>query len=344
MTPEGRTTRERSHGSVRIKDVADLAGVSIGTVSNVVTGNRPVTPAYEKRVREALDALGYVPNETARHLRIGSSKTIGLVLTDLTNPFFVNLALGAERAAAEAGYGLLMGSSPEGSDREARYIGVFERQRVDGILVTPPGSSRTLINRLRGNGAKIVLVERKDSDEHHCSISGDDYQGGLQVGQHLVRSGRKRLWFVGGPVVMTQMAERLQGFQDALLEGAGVRAKVIPTDDLTLGRGAEIGHMIANLGDDRPDGIFAANDLVALGVMKSLRESGVHVPSQVAVIGYDNIPFAETTVPQLTSVNSLSDELGYRAVQMLIAELEEGPAHEHRHEALKPQLILRQSA
>lgn len=328
--------------TVRIRDVAALAGVSLGTVSNVVNRRGRPSDDIVRRVTSAIAELGYVPNDAARSLRMGRSRTIGLVLTTLENPFFTSLALGAERAAAEAGYGLLLGSSADASTQESRFLDLFEMQRVDGVLVTPPGPFSSRVDRLKARGTRIVLVDRRDEDDAHCSVSADDVLGGRLVGEHLLAMGRRRVIFAGAPVQLTQMADRLDGARAALREGGGDIVDVLRTDQLDLEAGQRFGHEILAL-PSRPEAVFAANDLVALGILQVLVRGGVRVPTDIALVGYDDIPFASAATVPVTTVRQSSELIGYRAAQLLIAELEAGDDHVHVHASITPELVVRES-
>src|ERR1700712_2754430 len=191
-----------------IRDVAERAGVSVGTVSNVLNNPTRVSPISVERVLAAIEQLGYVRNDAARQLRAGRSTTIGLVVLDVSNPFFTDIARGAEDEAALHRLSVILGNSDENPEREAAYLDLFEEQRVHGVLISPFGDVAARLARLRERGTPAVLVDRIDSDDRVSSVSVDDVAGGRLAAQHLLDTGRRRIAFAGGPFGIWQMADR----------------------------------------------------------------------------------------------------------------------------------------
>src|SRR5690625_3227135 len=188
-----------------IRDVAALAGVSVGTVSNVL--NRPdrVSATTRERVTEAVDKLGFVRNESARQLRAGNSGMIGLVVLDAGNPFFTDVASGAEQVISEAGYSLMVANSGEDPAREARHLGLFERIRAEGVLLSPVDAGSKALARLRARGISVVLVDRGTELTNECSVSVDDVAGGRLATDHLLELGHQHIAVVGGPQSLRQV-------------------------------------------------------------------------------------------------------------------------------------------
>jgi LacI family transcriptional regulator len=329
----------------RLRDVARVAGVSAGTVSNVMNHPEKVSAAVVARVQAAIDDLGFIRNDAARQLRAGRSKTIGLVVLDVRNPFFTDLARGAEDQAAVAGLTVTLGNSDENSLREATYLDLFEEQRVHGVLISPYGDITARLQRLRDRGIPAVLVDRSSGESSFSSVSVDDLFGGRMAVEHLIDGGRSRIAFVGGPMGIRQVTDRLDGARSAVALHAGVTLEVITIDALSViaGRaaGVEIVSRPANL---RPDGIFAANDLVAMGVLQALMMQGssVDVPDEIALIGYDDIDFASAAVVPLSSIRQPSALIGQTAVEILLQEAAD-PLVEPRQVVFQPELIVRDS-
>ena len=325
----------------RLSDVARLAGVSTGSVSNFL--NRPdrVNADTARRVSGAIERLGYVPNTTARQLRRGQSEAIGFVITDISNPFFTTLATGAAQAAREAGYALLLATSADDESGQSQYLDVFENRNLDGVLVTPARTTPNL-DKLRANGTKVVLVDRESDD--YCSVSVDDVAGGLAATKHLIDVGKRRLMFVGGERRIQQMRDRVSGSRAAVLAAGGdVTLVEEHRETLSIDVGREIGAEILALPPARrPDGVVAANDLVALGMMQVL-SGALSIPDDIAIVGYDDIDFAAASLIPLTTVRQPTRELGYRGARMLIAELTESGEHEHSHVVFQPELVVRAS-
>ena len=330
--------------AVSIRDVAHRAGVSVGTVSNAINRPNIVAASTVAKVQAAIDELGFIRNDAARQLRAGRSKTIGLVVLDVRNPFFTDVARGAEDQAAISGFTVLLGNSDESPIREATYLDLFDEQRVHGVLISPFDDITPRLVALRNRGIPAVLVDRSSGDESFSSVSVDDLEGGRMAVQHLIDIGRRRIAFIGGPMVIRQVADRLAGARRAAAE-SDARLEVIDIDALSVLEGRRAGaSIVARSPEDRPDAIFAANDLVAMGVLQALMMQGVdvRVPDEIALIGYDDIDFASAAVVPLSSIRQPSALIGQTAVEILLdqAENSEAPA---RQIVFQPELVVRES-
>lgn len=337
--------------SVSIRDVATSAGVSVGTVSNVLNRPDKVSPATVERVHAAIDELGFVRNDAARQLRAGASRAIGLVILDGGNPFFSDVARGAETAAEKAGRVVLLGNSDQQVEREAHYLDLFEENRVLGILISPVGDVTARLARLRRRGTPAVLVDRQAELTDFSSVSVDDVRGGQLAAEHLLSVGRRRLTFVGGPLDLQQVADRLRGAQEAVRAANAeatvsekVTFEVVEVPALTVEHGrAAAAELMSRPADERPDAVFAANDLVAMGVLQSLVMLGdLRVPDDVALIGYDDIDFARAAVVPLSSIRQPSALIGQTAMDILQDEIDD-PAREPRRVVFSPELVVRAS-
>ena len=330
-----------------IQDVARLAGVSLGTVSNVLNNPDKVKPQTLAKVTKAIDQLGFVRNDAARQLKAGRSQTIGLIVPDIANPFFSQLSQGAEDAADNEGYSVILGSNGHNPEREASYFNLFEEQRVSGILVTPLANITETLVALRNRGTQTVVVDRKLDTKLGCSVSMDDFAGGKLATQHLIDNGATKIAFVGGPLEYEQVAERLAGAKEVVRKTKGkVTLKHIKTRELTVLAGREIGLTLMDEPKETwPDAIFAANDLLAVGLLQAFVFKGkVKVPSDISLIGYDDIDFAEAAIVPLSSVRQPAVLLGATAVEMLIDESENPTTHIHRQITFQPELIVRESS
>jgi LacI family transcriptional regulator len=327
-----------------IKEVARQAGVSIGTVSNVL--NRPdvVSPSTRQRVLDAIKALGYVRNDSARQLRAGRSRMIAVLVLDVANPFFTDVVRGAERVAEQSGFAVMVCSSGEDAGRERRHLELVEEQRVLGVLITPVDDGRdSRLEQLIQRGTPVVLVDRGSGQHNRCSVAVDDVLGGQLAGEHLAGQGHRRLAFVGGPFAIRQVADRHAGFSDALPDGADVR--VIPTPSLTVSSGRRAARELADLPTaERPTAVFCANDLLALGVLQEMTQRGLRVPQDIAIVGYDDIEFAGAAAVPLSSVRQPREQLGRTAAELLIEEADTSGQHQHRHVVFKPDLVVRASS
>jgi LacI family transcriptional regulator len=298
-----------------------------------------------ERVQSAIATLGFVRNDSARQLRAGRSSTVGLIVLDGGNPFFTDVARGAEDAAMDNGLAVLIGNSDESTDRERTYVDLFEERRVAGLLISPAGDDLSRLARLRDQGTAVVLVDRRADDEHFASVSVDDIAGGRIAVEHLAAIGRTRIAFVGGPFGIRQVADRHAGAL-AAAQAAGIRLEALPTTSLSVLEGRRIGEAIqARPAAERPDAVFAANDLLAVGLEQAFIMRGtIAVPEQIAIVGYDDIAFAESAVVPLTSVRQPAQDLGRRAIELLTKQVEQGQDIDLEHVEFTPELVVRQSS
>ena len=331
--------------SVSVREVAAAASVSVGTVSNVLNRPDKVAPATVERVMAAIADLGFVRNDAARQLRAGRSRSIGLVVLDVRNPFFTDVARGAEDRAAEDGMTILLGNSDENRDREGAYLDLFEEQRVHGVLISPLSDDLPRLARVRERGTPVVLVDREAADRSFSSVAVDDVVGGELAVRHLAEIGRRRVAFVGGPLVIQQAADRLEGARRAVEATEGMTLEVVETDSLTVLAGRAAGEAIRERpAADRPDAIFAANDLLAMGVLQALMMQGsIRVPDEIALIGYDDIDFASAAVVPLSSIRQPASLIGYTAVDLLLKEAAVGGDVEREQVVFQPELVVRAS-
>lgn len=332
--------------TVGIKEVARHAGVSVGTVSNVINRPHMVAEETRQRVQAAIDELGYVRSESARQLRAGQSRIIALLVLDMANPFFVDVATGAERVARASQLGVMLCNSAQSTAEEGDYLSLFAEQRVRGVLVTPADMSGRNLTDFRRHGIPFVFVDRVLPSAEGCSVSVDDVLGGTLALRHLLQQGHTDIVYVSGPMSLQQCQDRRQGALAALAEaGLGddaLRQVEAPRLDVAAGRDAG-GRLLAM--SPRPSAVFCANDLLALGVLQALFAAGVRVPQEMALVGYDDIEFAAAAVVPLTSVRQPAVEMGRRAAELLLEETGEGAdRHQHQRIVLEPELVVRDSS
>jgi LacI family transcriptional regulator len=324
--------------------VAKKAGVSVGTVSNVLNHPDKVSGKAVVKVQEAIDLLGFVRNDAARQLRAGKSRSIGLVVLDVRNPFFADVARGAEEAAEQHGLSVLFANSDENLVREKNLLVLFEEQRVAGILVSPLTSELEEIERIRNRGTPVVLVDRKSKNKNFSSVSVDDVAGGFLAADHLIQIGKKKLMFAGGPMEIQQISDRLKGAQSAA-DASNVKLEVSVTKNLTVLEGRALAaEILARPKESRPDAIFAANDLHALGIIQVLVVApDISIPKDIALVGYDDISFAGSALISLTSIRQPSLLIGAQAVELLMQETEEAKDFKKRQVVFQPELVVRDS-
>jgi LacI family transcriptional regulator len=343
-----------SHGAPRrptasqaagVKDVAARAGVSVGTVSNVLNRPETVSAPTRERVERAMGELGFVRNESARLLRAGRSRTLAYVMLDATNPFFTDVAQGMESAAEQADLSLFLCNSDNDPERERRYLSRLQEQRVQGVLITPNDPDDPTLDAMARQGTPVVVVDRVRDAESLCSVAVDDTLGGWLAAQHLLDLGHRRIAFVGGPERIGQVRDRRSGAAAAVSDAglAPDRLVEVRTEAMTVAEGRGAGGRIAGMpAAERPTAAFCANDLLALGLLQSSVSLGMRVPDDLAIVGYDDIDFAAAAAVPLTSVRQPRRQLGRRATELLVDEAT-NPQHRHERVLFTPELVARAS-
>jgi LacI family transcriptional regulator len=327
---------------VTLKEVARASGCSVATVSRVLAGTRPVGPETARRVREAAESLGYRPNQVARALRSRSTGTIGLVLPQITNPFFPSLVREVEHALHAEGRAVLLADCDDDPKTEAARITTLLDRQVDALLVIPV-DERHSRDAVAAAAARVplVLLDRGCGPGVADSVATDNTTGMALVLDHLAATGRHRVCFVGAAGTDSAAVERLAAYE----AGAGA------LDPQASGR-VELGDFSLEWGraavdrilPSRPEAVVCANDLIAVGVLQRLRQLGVDVPGEIAVTGFDDIPMADLADPALTTVRQPVRELAAEAAHLLghrLAGQKDGPRRSVR---LAPELVVRASS
>jgi LacI family transcriptional regulator len=330
-----------------MQDVASAAGVSLGTVSNVVNHPGKVSAATAKRVREAIDRLGFVRNDAARSLASGSNNSIGLVLADIENSLFIDLAHGAQDAARAAGLNLLLANASCDMDLQDQYLDLFDQARVTGMLLAPMEDSSVAIARMRSHGRQIVLLNFAPEPGACCSVLVNNEHAGYVAARHLIETGRKRLGYVAARDNYQPVRDRRRGIRAAIERaGSAVTLEEIDSGGLKTAHGHHVGAQLARRSRaELPDGLIVVTDELAHGIIHELHATpNVRVPDDIAVVGCENNRSAGMPTLPLTAVDPPGRAMGREAIRLLIDEVR-GPEH-HRHATvvLEPQLIVRASA
>jgi LacI family transcriptional regulator len=328
-----------------VKDVARSAGVSLGTVSNVMNRPEVVSPSTRERVERAMVELGFVRNESARQLRAGTSRTLAYVMLDGSNPFFHDVAQGIELAAEDADLSLFICNSNGRAEREEVHLDRLMQQRVQGILITPVNPDAPHLAEISRRGIPVVIVDRVGAGGLFCSVAVDDVLGGRIAVEHLAEQGHTRVAVVGGPESIGQVRERVEGARQIWAE-LGLPPEdltYLPTAGLTVAEGRSAGERLAGIpARRRPTAAFCANDLLALGLLQQSIGAGLRVPEELAIVGFDDIEFAAAAAVPLTSVRQPRQELGRAAAQLVIDEAT-NPEHVHQQPLFVPELVARAS-
>lgn len=326
-----------------MRHVAEMAGVSPSTVSNVLNNPELVAEETRQRVLAAMEQVGYVPNNVARRLRGVPSPLVGAVVLDLANSFFTEVCRGVEDRLLQDECMLMTCSTDMQPGRELHYLGELEKQGVRGVLITPVAAGLDPLVALSRRGVPVVLLDHR-GDGRLCSVSVDNVSGGEQAAAHLISLGHRRVVMLTGSVEVQQTADRHAGVRKAFREAgldpdhAVVEVRV-PPPNVAATAEAALDHILRLPGP--PTAIVCLNDLAALGVISGLRERGIAVPEQMSVVGYDDVVFAPQLTPALTTVWQPKRELGQTAAAMLLDESRPG----HRHQSLlyRPRLVVRAS-
>lgn len=333
----------RSHAGRRasITDVARLAGVSAGTVSNVLNHPGQVSERTRAKVLDAIEQLSFVRNASARQLREGRSRTVGAVVLDIANPFFTATARGIEDRLAQDDLVLMLASSDEDSEREGRFVRQFVEHGVRGLLVTPSEGTLDTLLRVRERGTDVVLLDHTSPFPGISSVAVDDVRGAGLATAHLLALGHERIAFLNGPSSIRQCADRRQGVIDAIAQAGGDPGRVlveVPLESLNADGGAKAMAALLDRPGPPPTATFCVNDFTALGALRVLREAGVPVPRAMAVVGYDDVNFAAELAVPLTSVRQPSHQIGWRAADLLLG------VGEPEQVLFQPELVVRASS
>ncbi|QSO51024.1 LacI family DNA-binding transcriptional regulator [Alicyclobacillus curvatus] len=320
-----------------IKDVARMAGVSVSTVSRVINESGYSSPETRQKVLQCMQELGFSPNDVARGLVSGRTASIGLLIPDVSNPFFADIARGAEDAAIAQGYSLILCNSDWKMERERMYLDTLRSKRVEGVVVAGSRSEEDTLKKAIGT-LPFVMVDRR-AKKIGASVWIDNTQGAMAATEHLIDIGCKRIAHITGPELSPSSTARLEGFK-RVVKQANVDYRIIEGDFRYAG-GYEAGRQLF-IGGSAPDGIFAANDLMAIAVIQVAQSLGIRVPEDVVVVGYDNIAMAEYVSPKLTTVEQPGYQMGTSGFELLYEQLVH-PDTKVSDIEFTPRMILRES-
>lgn len=327
--------------TVTIRDVARRAAVSVASASRALNDHSSVTPATRQRVIDAARALDYVPHLGARSLSRGRSNTIGVVLPDLFGEFFSEIIRGIDYAAHRRGLQLLL-SNMHGNDEETENAIRAMRGRVDGLLVMSPQLNGDFLARCLPKGLPAIVMNAGQGDGIHPTIAIDNLAGAHDAVAHLVKQGCKRIAHLTGPQGNADADARRAGFRAAVADLLGADAGIEIEGDFSEASGIDAAWQILSQ-NPRVDGLFAANDMMAVACMATLAEGGMRAPDDIAIIGFDGVPIAQYVTPALSTMALNLAELGERALERLVA-ITATPADEATTEMLVPQLVVRASS
>lgn len=329
-----------------IREVARLAGVSVGTVSNILSEAVPVSADLRARVERVVRELDYHPNHAARSLKSRRTQTLGVVISDLTNPFFPLVIRGAEDAALKRGFLLNIFNTDDNIEREQKVFSILRTRRVDGILavVAPHGGEPDHIVQMLNLNVPVVCMDRSPSNVPVDCVTVDNIVGALTCVRHLILRGHTDIAMITGPAEVQTSRDRVEGYRRALLEaGITPRDEFLQTADFRVENGYRLTKALC-LGNPRPTAIFAGNGTMGLGAVKAISEIGLACPEDIAIAVFDDVPGADVLRPRLTVVSQPAYEIGYKAAELLMRRLAaEIESKEPMMIKLKCELLIRES-
>ncbi|MCA9911431.1 MAG: LacI family DNA-binding transcriptional regulator [Anaerolineae bacterium] len=325
-----------------MKDVAKLANVSIQTVSVVVNNKPDIAPETRARVLSAIETLGYQPYTVARSLRTGATRTIALIVSDITNPFFASMANTVEYYAHEAGYSVILHNTHSDLDREQKYIELALQRGVDGMLFVATKDEMPGLDSLEAAGTRVVAIDRVPDNFNGPTLTLNNIKTGVLVAEHLLELGHTRLAHIGGPLDLHLSRDRMNGFHDTI-RARGLEPGPVAFSDSSWSARSGYEAMQTLLDQDPlPTAVFAANDRVAIGAMGAITQAGLRIPEDISIVGVDDIEFSMYQTPPLTTVRQSLEDIATLGIKTLLDILEQREP-ERTHIAFEPMLIVRGS-
>jgi DNA-binding LacI/PurR family transcriptional regulator len=323
-----------------IYDVAKKAGVSIATVSKVINNTGNMRPATRRRVTDVMEEMNYYPSVMASALTGKRTQTLGLLVPDISNPFFSEMARMIEDRAHEKGMSVIMCSTDEDPEKEKKYLQLLQRKQVDGFIVASSFHDKSLLHGLMKNKVPFVMLTQDDASLDVSKVSVDDYKGGYEATSYLMENGHRNIAIFAEHAHSSKI--RIYGCREAFeMHGIECREENIFQMTGTISSGRKFFREIFSRKEaEFPTAIFACNDLIAIGIIQEAKEQGIRIPEDLSLIGFDNTILASTTVPGLTTVAQPIEAMGKRIVDVLIDEIKEGASMKERV-LFNPELIIR---
>jgi LacI family transcriptional regulator len=327
---------------VGIRDVARHAGVSTATVTRVLQGGAPVSDHLRERVSDAIEELRYVPNAAARALTYGRSQLIGLLVPDIANPFFAEVAQGLEDRASESGHHALVASSHLDPDRERQFISAFQDGTLAAVAMTPSGGSTSHISQLVASSMPLVFVDRRPKGVRGVTVRTDSRAATRKAMRHLIELGHRRIAMLTGPTEFQTAQYRLAGFRAAMREaGIPVDEELIRPGHVEVEGGYRAMQEVLQL-KERPTAVFSFNNLLTVGALRALQEAEISIPEDMSLLTFDDMSLFPFTNPPITAIAQPTYEMGRTAAELLLAELQ-NPGSNTRDVVLPTELKLRGS-
>jgi DNA-binding LacI/PurR family transcriptional regulator len=325
-----------------IRDVARRAGVSVSTVSRVLNHRPHVNSDLTERVLLAIDELNYRPSRVAQRLRATHSKLVGVIFSDISNPFYIHVLRGIEHVLSLSGSSVLIGNADANTDRETSFIRLMQTEDVAGLIIAPTREDSPALADAIEEGLAVVVIDRQMRNTDVDTVLVDNFQGSLEAIHHLIQLGHTRIGMVSGPLHLTTGRERYGGYLQAMTDaGLRVDSSLTCFGDYRQSSGYELAQQLINL-PDPPTAMFVANNQMTIGALNAIHEAGRNIPSDIAVVGFDDLSWAISLNPPLTTVAQPTFEIGVHAARLLLERIADPlrPAHTV---VLETELIVRAS-
>lgn len=326
-----------------LKEVAMLAGVSTATVSNALNGKKFVSKEIREKIDKAIQELNYQPNILAKSLRVKESKIIGVLISDIANPFFSNVVRGIEEVLYQRNYSVLLCNTDSSVEKERKYINTLIGQRVDGLIVSSAGNTGDYFRSLNKAGIPIVFLNRCPEFMNNDVIMTNNIQGSYSATEHLIRHGYSKIAIIKGPSTISTGKDRYVGYSRALEDyGMTEFAELVKEGEFTVESGyAKMKELMEQ--EMKPDAVFVSNNLMTLGAYKFLKESHIEIPGQVALLGYDDTEWSDIVDPPITTVRQPAYDLGANAAKLLLNRIKKDDQVKREITYIETALIIRRS-
>jgi DNA-binding LacI/PurR family transcriptional regulator len=328
---------------ITVKDIARLSRTSPSTVSRVLTGVAPVAKDKRDAVLKAIESVNYRPNLLARSLKTKSTRGIGLIINDILNPFYGAIARGVEERASEDGFTVVYCNTNEDSERELSYITILRDKAIDGIILAPTGANQDELESLFNLGTAVVQIDRRMPTFAASSVTVDNLLGGFLAAEHLLEAGHRHLGFLTYDTGQQTVKQRQQGCENCV-QASNTGARLTSYElRFDLGDSADVVSALLDT-DDRPTALIAANNRIATALLRTLKSRNIPLSRNLALVVFDDIEIFELMNPSITAISQPAYEIGYRAADLLIAQLILNDETPVIHEIFEPQLMIRQSS
>ncbi|KIL41274.1 transcriptional regulator [Gordoniibacillus kamchatkensis] len=326
-----------------IYDVAKEAGVSIATVSNAINGKGKISKKRREEIFKIMERLQYQPSVIASALTGKKTFTLGLLIPDISNPFFAEIARAIEDEAHQSGYSVIICSTDNKDERVERYIALLESKSVDGIIIGTGIDNMDILSQLQSRSVPLAMIAREASSLAVDTVVADDFVGGVLAAEHLVSLGHKRLAVLSENLKVSSSRERIRGFRQGLADvGVSFDDNSIVICEYKVEEGKRGALELLQRGGERPTAIFCCNDLLAIGAIQAAKEAGVRVPEDLSIVGFDDTILATVTDPPLTTVAQPMEHMGKLVFKLILGHLQNKDSIRQRI-VLRPELTIRQS-